>query len=383
MPVCVLNKKIYSLLVALLLLVACESNTPSYDFPVVETTEAVNITAYSVVCGGAISSSGAKISTKGVCWSVNQNPTIDDTKIQVDNDAVTFSAEIKGLQPATTYHVRAFASNAVGVSYGQEMMFTTSSVPDTDMDNDNMMLGNPTQASESVVCVDNYLMVKDQYALSYNNAKRTMNWTCWHLYSGDIGSTDRQDDFRRDYELPSSWYRVGNRDYEYSTFGFDRGHMCPSADRTKTVADNSATFLMTNMIPQAPNNNQRTWGDLEDACRELVNSGNELYIISGPYGEGGTSAKGFFTKLNSQVVVPSHTWKIVVVLPNGSGDMGRISTTTRVIAVWMPNTQTVSSQPWRYYRTSVDYIESQTGYDFLSNVPVEVQNVIEASVDSL
>jgi endonuclease G, mitochondrial len=48
----------------------------------------------------------------------------------------------------------------------------------------------------------------------------------------------------------------------------------------------------------------------------------------------------------------------------------------------MPNTQTVNSQTWGYYRKSVDYIESQTGYNFLSNVSTTIQSTIEAKVDT-
>jgi hypothetical protein len=56
-------------------------------------------------------------------------------------------------------------------------------------------------------------------------------------------------------------YRV--RPTDYAGAGFDRGHLCPSADRTSSAADNSATFLMSNMIPQAPNLNRNTWENLE------------------------------------------------------------------------------------------------------------------------
>jgi endonuclease G len=159
--------------------------------------------------------------------------------------------------------------------------------------------------------------------------------------------------------------------------------MCPSADRTGSVADNSATFLMTNMIPQAPNNNQITWANLENYCRTLINQGNELYIISGPWGQGGTGSSGYKTTISTKgIVVPAYTWKVIVVLPVGSDDVNRITSSTRVIAVWMPNNQTVNSQSWGYYRTTVDYIESQTGYDFISNVSTTIQSAIESKVDT-
>jgi len=165
--------------------------------------------------------------------------------------------------------------------------------------------------------------------------------------------------------------------------GFDRGHMCPSADRTGSTTDNAATFMMTNIIPQAPYNNQITWAAVENYCRALVDAGNELYIISGPYGQGGTGTYGTYNTISTHsIVVPSYVWKIIVVLPVGSSDVSRVSTSTRVIAVWMPNVQTVTSQTWGYYRKSVDYIESMTGFNFLSNVPTAIQAVIEASVDT-
>ena len=245
----------------------------------------------------------------------------------------------------------------------------------------NMALGNPSGATTSTSNANNYLMTKTQYAMSYNNSKKTCNWVSWHLSTAWIGSAARQDDFRADATLPSTWTAVGGTDYSGS--GFDRGHMCPSADRTGSVTDNSATFLMTNMIPQAPKNNQITWANLENYCRTLINAGNELYIISGPYGQGGTGSSGTKQTISSKnIVVPSYVWKIIVVLPNGTNDVTRITSSSRVIAVWMPNTQTVSNQAWGYYRTTVDFIESKTGYNFLSNVSSTIQTTIEAKTDT-
>lgn len=150
--------------------------------------------------------------------------------------------------------------------------------------------------------------------------------------------------------------------------------MCPSGDRTATVSDNSSTFLMTNMIPQAPDNNQVTWASLETYCRTLAGQGNELYIISGGWGTSGYIGNG-------NVALPTYTWKVIIVLPNGSNDVSRVTTSTRTIAVLMPNQNDISSD-WRTFRTSTDDIESLTGYDFLSNVPTSIQSVIESSVDS-
>ncbi len=236
----------------------------------------------------------------------------------------------------------------------------------------HLTMGNPSGAVADVNLPANYLMEKPQYALSYHRDNGTPNWVSWHLDSSWLGSAPRQDDFRADTSLPSGWYRVTSSDYTNS--GYDRGHMCPSADRTLTDADNSSTFLMTNMIPQAPDNNQQTWANLESYARTLAGGGNELYIISGGQGTGGFIAAG-------RVAVPAYTWKVMMVLPSGTSDVSRVTSSTRLVAVWMPNQNGINSD-WRTFRVSVDYVESMTGYDFFSNVPDAVESQIESVVDN-
>lgn len=252
--------------------------------------------------------------------------------------------------------------------------------PPSSSNEDNLALGNPSAATTSISSPDNYLLTKVQYSISYNNSKHIPNWVSWRCASEWIGSTGRQDNFRADATLPTSWFKCDGA--EFSGSGFDRGHMCPSGDRTSSTADNSATFLMTNMIPQAPNNNQFAWADLENYCRSLIASGNELYIICGGYGQGGTGKNGYKTTIGNGTWVPNKTWKVIVILPVGSNDAARVTTSTRVIAVLMPNDQTCNSKPWQDYRVSVDQIESLTGYDFLSNVSANIQADIEARVDN-
>jgi endonuclease G len=236
----------------------------------------------------------------------------------------------------------------------------------------HLTMGNPSGAVSNAAFFDNYLMVKPQYVFAYHRDRGTPVWTSWHLDATWLGSTPRQDDFRADTTLPAGWYQVQGTDYSGS--GYDRGHMTPSADRTRTVADNSSTFLMTNMIPQLPANNQGPWASLESYCRTLVNSGNELYIVSGGYGIQATIAGG-------HVTVPSQTWKVIIVLASGTNDASRVTTSTRTIAVVMPNSGAINTD-WRTYRVSVDQVEALTGFDFFSNVADPAENFIEAIVDN-
>jgi len=248
-------------------------------------------------------------------------------------------------------------------------------------DNDHMYFGNPSNAAFLTDSINNYLIRKDYYAVSYSRDRGTPNWVSWHLFSNDIGSTPRQDDFREDITLPAGWYQVTNASYTSS--GFDRGHNCPSGDRTSTLAANSATFLMTNMIPQAQYNNQIVWTGMEDSLRRLVTQGNELYIIMGSYGMGGTGNGGYKTTIDGgRITVPSNIWKIAIVIANGNNDSARVTTNTRVIAVDVPNTNTLFSS-WKNYRTSLDAIEAATGYDLISRMPVLLQAALEARIDNL
>ncbi|MDO7847428.1 DNA/RNA non-specific endonuclease [Hymenobacter sp. M29] len=245
---------------------------------------------------------------------------------------------------------------------------------------EHLTLGNPSGAVTDPALPSNYLLYRTQYAVSYNRDQGKPNWVSWHLSTSWIGSAARQDDFRADPDLPTGWYRPGATSYTNS--GFDRGHNCPSADRTSTVADNSATFFMSNMMPQAPRNNQQTWANLEDYCRDQLATGNEVYVICGSYGQGGTGSNGFLATLDQgRIRVPAHCWKVVVILPVGNDDASRVSASTRVIAIDTPNDNSISTT-WGTYRTSVDAIETATGLDILSAVPTAVQQVIEARVDN-
>jgi endonuclease G len=251
----------------------------------------------------------------------------------------------------------------------------------TATDNSNLLLGNPSGATTSIAFPTNYLKDQTYFIESYNRDQGKPNWVSWYLGSTSLGTTDRQDDFRADVTLPSGWYEVGSTSYSGS--GFDRGHNCPSADRTSTVAANQATFLMSNMMPQAPNNNQQTWANLENYERTLVTAGDELYVVAGSYGVGGTGSNGGTTTTidNGRITVPARTWKVIVVLTNGNNDLSRITTSTRVIAVDMPNINTINTN-WNTYITTVDAIESATGYNVMSNVSTAIQSVIEARRDA-
>lgn len=247
-------------------------------------------------------------------------------------------------------------------------------------DSVHLLLGNPSGAIANLSSPNNYLIVRPQYALSYNRSHATANWVSWQLNRSWLGDLPRGQ-FEPDADLPTDWYRVAPRDYTGS--GFDRGHLVPAGDRDRTAEDRRAVFVMTNIIPQAPDNNQGPWEELESYCRYLVRQGKELYIVAGGAGVGGTGERGGRQAIASgKVIVPGQTWKIVVVLDTPGAAISDIDASTRVIAVVMPNRQGIREASWRRFRVSVDEIEQLTGYDFLSSVSTEIQEVVEAKVDA-
>ena len=249
-------------------------------------------------------------------------------------------------------------------------------------ENLSLYFGNPSDATVEVKNAKNYLVEKVQYSMSYNSEKLIPNWVMWHLSTENVGSAERGNDFRPDETLPKDYYAVKKADYQYMKYGFDRGHVCPSADRTASAKDNSETFLMTNMIPQSPNCNRNVWKNLEAYERSLALDGNELYIIAGPYGRGGTSERGSFKgiplKNGMNIEVPSHCWKIIMILPEGKNDLSRVNENTKVLAAFIPNDQECAANTWDAYITDVDYIEEKTSYDFFEILEDSLEDTLEA-----
>lgn len=99
---------------------------PDSELPTVVTQELSEITDNSVKISYEVTADGgAEVTSSGVCWSTSQNPTIDDDKTIDGNGIGKFTSQLQDLLPSTTYYVRSYAVNSVGVSYGEKMGFVT------------------------------------------------------------------------------------------------------------------------------------------------------------------------------------------------------------------------------------------------------------------
>ncbi len=104
---------------------ACEKDDPK-SIAQLTTTGVTEITQTTAVAGGNVThDGGASVAARGVCWSTGQSPTINDSKTSNGSGVGSFSSSITGLEPNTTYFVRAYATNSEGTSYGKAITFKT------------------------------------------------------------------------------------------------------------------------------------------------------------------------------------------------------------------------------------------------------------------
>lgn len=251
---------------------------------------------------------------------------------------------------------------------------------------EHRIMGDPSTAGATDQ--NDWLIARNQYVVGYNCGKGIANWVAWHIDASWLGSANRTDNYRADTSLPPGCYQVQGSDYSgnVNNGGFDRGHMVPSGDRTNSVNDNDATFLMTNFIPQAPQNNQGPWNNMENYIRGEITAGNEVYTWMGGAGQGGIGLNGFAnTVANGHVVVPAYVWRVVMVLPVGSNDLSRVDANTRVFAVLTPNVQNANglNTNWMTYICPVSKIEQLTGLNFFQNVPAATAAVLKQKIDPI
>jgi endonuclease G len=214
----------------------------------------------------------------------------------------------------------------------------------------HLPFGNPSEAGRAA---NNQLVLRQQFAASWNASKRIPNWVAWRLVASDIGDTERSQ-FYADPEISTPSPK------DYTRSGYDRGHLCPSKDRSDSPENNKAVFTMLNIIPQSPDCNRGPWEKAERFERDLALAGREVYIIAG----GAGSQAGF-----KGIDVPEVTWKIIVALERGKS-FPEGQEKAQVFTLIMPNHEGITGDRWQEYQASVSEVEKKTGYRFFRNSPV-------------
>jgi hypothetical protein len=117
---------VFLLISSTLCLTSCKKKD---TIPTLTTVSVSGITQTSAVSGGNVTSDGgAEVTARGVCWGISHNPTISSDKTEDGTGTGAFTSNLAGLTANTTYYVRAYATNSLGTSYGNEVSFSTSQV---------------------------------------------------------------------------------------------------------------------------------------------------------------------------------------------------------------------------------------------------------------
>lgn len=211
--------------VTLALLISCANDT-EWSKPIISTKEVTEITQSTAVSGGEIiDDSGLRISVRGVCWNTNPNrdPTVNDSKTDEGSGSDSFSSLITNLDPGTTYYVRAYAKNSIGVGYGSTISFTTLDEDDSLTDIDGNAYSTVT-IDTFVWMVENLKVTKLNDGTPITLAEDNLAWIglstegfCW--YNND------QMGYGEKYGALYNWQSVSS------------GKLCPSGWRIPTNAE--------------------------------------------------------------------------------------------------------------------------------------------------
>ena len=199
------------------------------------------------------------------------------------------------------------------------------------------------------------------FIASYDAAKRCPTWVAWTLMKFRTeGSEERSSRFTPDPQLAGR----GATHADYTKSGYDRGHMCPAADNRWSEAAMKESFYTSNICPQTPALNRGSWKNFEERLRDMVATGDTIYIVCGPIfssrGKQRTIAKG-------RVSVPTGFFKVCLLCNGGP---------KRAAGFIFSN---VRGKEKQYSIVTVDEVERLTGINFFPNLTA-AQEAIEATV---
>ncbi len=200
---------------------------------------------------------------------------------------------------------------------------------------------------------DGKLVLHTYYALSYVEEHEQAEWVAYELTKKSlrVPNVKRTNNFRPDPKVKTR----SATDDDYRGSGYDRGHMTPAGDMAFNKEAMSETFYLSNISPQVRAFNQGIWRELEELTRDWAFKYKHLYIVSGPIFGNGREHIGY-----NRVTIPEAYFKVILDLaePEKKG-----------IAFVIPNE--VSYERLDKFATSIDEVETMTGFDFFRELMSE------------
>jgi endonuclease G, mitochondrial len=220
------------------------------------------------------------------------------------------------------------------------------------------------------------LVCHSAMCLVFSEEYRLAKWVV-HILTGDIieGRVSRSNDFRPDPKIPNAgeeadyFLKIEQEDgsFKYDGFGYDRGHLAPSADFRWSENALSESYYYSNITPQAPDFNRKKWAEIEGFLRTYIyeNPGNDLFIVTAPMLKEGLPVQ---ERGVNQLPIPEIHYKIAVDFNRKIG-----------VAFIVP--QENLNYPIDWYAVTIDSVENLTGINFFAGLNQEDEELIESTYD--
>lgn len=200
------------------------------------------------------------------------------------------------------------------------------------------------------------------YALSYSEKDEQAEWVAYELKKDQLSHTN----FKRPYFIDDPLVETESASWRnYIRSGYDRGHLCPAADRRFSKEAFDETFYTSNISPQKNDFNAGLWNRLEQKVRYWASKYDGIYVVTGGVLKGNLKSIG-----NENVTVPDYFYKVL---------LDRKDNQYKMIGFLVPHQE--SDKPLSDYVVSIDRIEKLTGIDFFPNLPDSIENQLERKTD--
>lgn len=200
----------------------------------------------------------------------------------------------------------------------------------------------------------------DGYQLSYNEKHEQAEWVAYFLSKEDIRSTK----INRPSFINDPKVKTRSANYKsYKKSGYDRGHLCPAADKKYSKQAYDETFYTSNITPQRHTFNAGIWLRLEEKSRYWAKKYDKIYIVTGGILEDNLRTIG-----RDKVSIPKEFYKIL---------LDYTKPEIKAIAFLIPHKKT--KKPLFDFVVSIDELEAKTGIDFFPELPDEIENKLESS----